>query len=399
MTDFSEDELQAIAAALKEMKVKPKADSASDLKQWMVDYVTQMKSDGTTPVQVKQEADTGNGKADGGSKVVTTHIPKISCFSGDGSKQDTSYDLWRYEVDCLIKEKYSEGVIAQSIRRSLRGDAGKVAMRLGPQAKVQEILDKMHSIFGTVERGETILEEFYSATQKKDETSMAWSCRLEEIFRKAIEKGAMNRNDANEKLKSRFWNGLHQWLKDISGYKYDTISDFDDLRKEVLLMEKEHSSKKTNTNMVISATGATGQSDEMKELKGMIQQLTAKVTKLERGNQKDIEPNRGRQQYETNFDGRRYTSTQQQQRGNRQRGQQNFRGGYQQNISGGYQQNFSGGYQQPYHPYYENNYDSTQEPLCYRCGQPGHLALGCRVILDHRRKPLNYDRPASKGTR
>ena len=33
------------------------------------------------------------------------------------------------------------------------------------------------------------MEEFYSANQKKIEDSMAWSCRLEEIYKKATEKG------------------------------------------------------------------------------------------------------------------------------------------------------------------------------------------------------------------
>ena len=78
----------------------------------------------------------------------------------------------------------------KAIRRSLRGDAGKVAMRLGPEANVDDILDKMESVFGSLERGEKVLEEFYSSTQRKDEDSMAWSCRLEEIFRKAVIKGS-----------------------------------------------------------------------------------------------------------------------------------------------------------------------------------------------------------------
>ena len=169
--------------------MKPKADSASDLKQWMVDYVTQMQGGGVNG-GVKQEPGTGSATT---SKLMTHHIPKVSCFSGDSSKQDTSYDLWRYEVDCLIKEKYSEEAIAQAIRRSLRGDAGKVAMRLGPEAKVDDILDKMESVFGSLERGEKVLEEFYSSRQRKDEDSMAWICRLEEIFRKAVIKGVMNR--------------------------------------------------------------------------------------------------------------------------------------------------------------------------------------------------------------
>lgn len=92
---------------------------------------------------------TKNNKSSASGSNTSSYIPKISCFSGDGSKNDTTYDLWRYEVDCLIKERYKEESIAQSIRRSLRGDAGKVAMRLGPGATVTQILDNMESVFGT----------------------------------------------------------------------------------------------------------------------------------------------------------------------------------------------------------------------------------------------------------
>ena len=49
-------------------------------------------------------------------------------------------------------------------------------------------------------------------------------------------------------------------------------------------------------------------------------------------------------------------------------------------------------YGQPHQP--QNYYD---EPICYRCGQPGHLARGCRVILDHSKRGLNFNRPSSRG--
>ncbi|KAK3098932.1 hypothetical protein FSP39_024397 [Pinctada imbricata] len=225
---------------------------------------------------------------------MTSHIPKISTFSGDTTKQDTSYDLWRYEVDCLVKEKYSEAVIAQAIRRSLRGDAGKVAMRLGSDAKVNQILDKMESVYGTIERGETKKQEFYSEIQRKTEDSMSWSCGLEEIYRKAIVKGVAMKQEENEKLRSKYWNSLHQWLRDITGYKYDTIKDFDELRREIRLIEKEHNMKRTHTNMAV--TSDTQEGNEYQELKGMIQQLSAKVTQLERGNQRNDKGNQQHQQ-------------------------------------------------------------------------------------------------------
>jgi hypothetical protein len=41
--------------------------------------------------------------------------------------------------------------------------------------------------------------------------------------------------------------------------------------------------------------------------------------------------------------------------------------------------------------------DDVREPVCWRCGQSGHIRAGCRVRLDHVRRPLNWDRPTARG--
>ena len=100
---------------------------------------------------------------------------------GYGRKED-KYDLWHYEVECLIKAKYTERVIAQAIRRSLNSKSSKVFMQLGPEATASQMLHKMDNIFGNLERGENIIEEFYRISQQRGEDSISWSCRLEEMF-------------------------------------------------------------------------------------------------------------------------------------------------------------------------------------------------------------------------
>ena len=56
-------------------------------------------------------------------------------FCGD-SKSDATYDVWRYEVECLLNESYKPETISHAIRRSLKGEASRVVMHLGPGASI-----------------------------------------------------------------------------------------------------------------------------------------------------------------------------------------------------------------------------------------------------------------------
>ena len=61
-------------------------------------------------------------------------FPKITYFSGSEpvQKGETSFDILKYEVNCLKRDNfYAEHVIKQAIRRSLRGQAQGVSVPLG----------------------------------------------------------------------------------------------------------------------------------------------------------------------------------------------------------------------------------------------------------------------------
>ena len=160
--------------------------------------------------------------------MTVSHPPRISNFSGT-EKGDVSYEQWRYEVSCLLKEKLSPETKANVARRSLRGEAGKVAVRLGSDASVTTLLHKLDSIYGIIERKETILEEFYSAHQRQGETVSEWVSRLEDILNKGIQKGQILMTSSQTMLKDKFWTGMQQSLKDVSGYLFDQITSYEDL--------------------------------------------------------------------------------------------------------------------------------------------------------------------------
>ena len=146
MAELNEAESAQLLATFQNLGVKPKTDSPEELKQWMIDYLT------STGSLQQDESDT-TGTVREITNTVVNNVPRIASFSGDpGAKSDTTFELWRYEVICLMKDRiYSPEVLTHAVRKSLKGEAGLIAMRLGEHANVPAIIDKLHGVFGNVE--------------------------------------------------------------------------------------------------------------------------------------------------------------------------------------------------------------------------------------------------------
>lgn len=300
--------------------------------------------------------------------------PRISNFSGNNTKGETSYELWRYEVTGLMADKlYDQENINYAVRRSLKGDAGMVAMHLGAKASIPDILHKLDSIYGAVEKKEDLLAQFYRARQDDTETVTKWSCRLENIIGRAVDRGLVQQKERNGMLHSMLWTGLKTELKDISGHKFDTIKDFDELRVVLRQIETDHEERKLSSHKpqpakATAISDTSIQESQMNKFEGLINQLT---TRMDR--------------WETDFRGRGSI---------RGRGYRNNRGYFNRNQG---QYNRGGGHvqQQGYHESstpqatLTSNYQHQEEKKCFRCGLPGHFKIGCTAILDGK-KNLNY---------
>ena len=170
-------------------------------------------------------------------------FPKFSRFSGDEPrpKSEATYEEWKYEVSCAQEsELHSEQVMAQAIRKSLANQAKRVIVPMGTKVTVKEILDRLETVFGNVVTGDSILEEFHTATQKQDETVVAWGLRLEELMHKAISKGNVKREESDNLLKRRFWRKLKsEKLRNATRSKFESKMNFDQLRKAVREEEQE----------------------------------------------------------------------------------------------------------------------------------------------------------------
>ena len=238
MAEFSEVETAQMVEAFKKLGVKPKSDSPEELKKWMVDIVS--------------SGQLGDVKPDIGKEVNSypfRHPPRLAFFSG--TSKDADFDIWKYEVECLLSDKvYSSEEILLAIRRSLKDNAARVLMHMGQKVTVLDILQKFESVFGSVNQSQTILSSFYSAKQGDSEDVSTFANRLEDLLSKAVETGKIKLADTNDMLCSVFYAGLNPYLKSISGYKFDQFKNFDKLRVEIRRLETELPVLKTQSKAV-----------------------------------------------------------------------------------------------------------------------------------------------------
>ena len=110
MADAIPEEYKELIATLQKMKIQPKADSPEDFENWIKDFAKQKED-------VKSKEDVKPNLVHS-----ITQPPRLNYFSGSKDRKggETSYELWRYEVQGLQKDKiHSDETIIQAIRRSV----------------------------------------------------------------------------------------------------------------------------------------------------------------------------------------------------------------------------------------------------------------------------------------
>ena len=125
-------------------------------------------------------------------KVISPFVkPYVNFFSGTEPvpKNESNFEQWKVEIDSLRDSSgYPEHIVNQVMRNSLKGEARRVLFTLGPEATADDIMQKLQVTFGNVASGQTVLQEFYTAEQKENESVTLWGIRLEEIYQRAIDK-------------------------------------------------------------------------------------------------------------------------------------------------------------------------------------------------------------------
>lgn len=335
--EVTEHELRLIGA-IRKLPIKPeKVETTEELEMFMKGY-----------------------SKDGGER---RQLPRLSIFFGEDGRGEVGYQTWKYEIECLRAEKkYPEDQILLAIRRAAKGEAANILRRLKVQASISDILRKFDSTFGDIDSPELIMKKFYAVEQKPTESLVNYAARVEELFSQAVEVNALTVGQETI-LKSVFYQGLKQPLKQCGNLKYETIKDYDRFKIEMRKIESDLESsnkKEKEKESTTKCSTITQKPSEMDEVKDLLKQMNEKI--------KILEEKSGQQHFET-------------QRGS-YRGPRHFRGIYNNRGNRGSFQRGRGQYR-PTRPTGTGTFRPTTPVQnrnafrCYACGLEDHIARNC----------------------
>lgn len=220
---------------------------------------------------------------------VQPYIPKIPCFSGDEpSKGEVPYMVWRYEVECLAANPdLSPNHIFQATKSSLRGSARLLTIPLGTDATTSDILEKLDAMYSNASSKEELMTEFFNSAQQPNETVIAYACRLETLLQTVVDRGHLPGIAKNDLLRHKFWTGLSSdSLKLQTRHKYDYISDYNTLLREIRQVEKEisTSSQPSNTqsaNKKVQHHPVAADSDIQQQVTSLTKKMESMESKMD----------------------------------------------------------------------------------------------------------------------
>ena len=236
----------------------------------------------------KQEGATAGGSTPAVATVnsaVSVKIPNLPTFNGTFNKtNEVSYTQWRYAVK-MLQNQYSDPIIVQSIRQSVRFRGFDALYTLGDNPTVAQILSKFDRLFGKTLSQSEVMKELYAACQKENESIISWSCRLEGLMIDAINSDAIQSAQKDTVLSTQFWSGLHKVeIKNALRHKLDSKVSYEELITAARKVERETSVQPaveaTSSQAAVTSSQAavTSSQDKVEALIKRLEVLEARET-------------------------------------------------------------------------------------------------------------------------
>ena len=164
----------------------------------------------------------------------------MSTFSG--SSKDCSFEQFRYDVQCLLKQGCPERMVLTAIKRSIKGQAQEIVLHMGKDATVIDIITQFDMMFGDVNSPHVLLAQFYSASKAPDESITDWYARLEDIASKIARKdgNVISPNNYDILVNTQFWNKMcDERMKNVLQHKFDELAGSPQFTMEARKIESE----------------------------------------------------------------------------------------------------------------------------------------------------------------
>ena len=171
-----------------------------------------------------------------------TNIPKVSIFSGERGEGGVPHLSNGHMSYSPSRRTYSESALREGIQRSLRGAAVDTVCNMGPEATLDSIIKKFSIIYGNVKSYDSLMGDFYCASQGEEETVTSFATCIEGLLSYVRDKYPQQIPQAKQQqlLKDRLFHGCQKGIRDSVKYRHaDTTVDYMTFLEECRKAEDE----------------------------------------------------------------------------------------------------------------------------------------------------------------
>ena len=150
-------------------------------------------------------------------------MPGIPCFSGSEWEKDTvRYKQWFYSISDA-RRHFSKQLIRAALNKLCVGDDANAICCLLPVTTLDDFIENIKWLYGSVESFDTLMQEVYWIVHSKSKRVQTFILCLEQVL-KAIKQQhphAITKQDGEHHWKDQLFHGLRSNIQNVLHYKYD----------------------------------------------------------------------------------------------------------------------------------------------------------------------------------